>query len=285
MAVGVALPDHVDVAGRQIDRRACQHAAADVVQYAVTHIDGVIQSNDAPRCAVPFREVLEHPFAAKTTHRIFAHRSGRVGLARAALRDAGERIDVAGGEGDDPTVTEGLGDDGRHRDVHRPGQRQRSGRAELAPGHEHDVRASGQRRDRLTIHEIAGYRLDVARLQFFPDRRIGEARDADNAPVWRSAFGEPRQRQPHLAADAENQDIARDRFEIMYQGGRGPGHEFFECRLVAEPCGQFGRVVLCHRSVSVTPSRQAGLRRSDAAGGLPVSSGIPNPAIPTGFWE
>src|SRR6476620_12411964 len=57
--IGIALPDHVDVAGRQIDRLGGEHARGDVVQHAVAHVDRIVQSDDAPRRSGRARERSE----------------------------------------------------------------------------------------------------------------------------------------------------------------------------------------------------------------------------------
>ena len=62
--VGVALPDDVDMAHGEVDRLAVAHLAADVVQHAVAHVDGVVQAEQAAGRAVLGREILEHALAA-----------------------------------------------------------------------------------------------------------------------------------------------------------------------------------------------------------------------------
>src|SRR5215203_223444 len=49
---GVALPDHVDVAHRDVDLVAVPHLAGDVVEHAVAHVDGVVEPEEPPRRAV-----------------------------------------------------------------------------------------------------------------------------------------------------------------------------------------------------------------------------------------
>ena len=47
----------------EIDRLAVAHLAADVVQDAVTHVDGVVQAEQTARRAVLGGEILEHALA------------------------------------------------------------------------------------------------------------------------------------------------------------------------------------------------------------------------------
>src|SRR6478609_3152966 len=64
--IGIALPDHVDVARSEVDRLACEHACGDVVQHAVAHVDRIVEADDAPRRSARAREVLEHALARHT---------------------------------------------------------------------------------------------------------------------------------------------------------------------------------------------------------------------------
>ena len=57
---------------------------------------------------------------------------------------------------------------------------------------------------------------------------LAEAGDADDALAGRGALGHAGQRRPHLAADAENEDVAIDRGEIVDQGLRRRGHKIFQ---------------------------------------------------------
>ena len=61
--IGIALPDHVDVAGGEIDRLPRKHARGDVMEHAVAHIDRIVEANDAAGRAVQARKILEHGFA------------------------------------------------------------------------------------------------------------------------------------------------------------------------------------------------------------------------------
>ena len=64
------------------------------------------------------------------------------------------RINAAGRKGDDARAGEGLGDQRRHMGIHRPGQVLGAGRAELAAGHEHDVRQLRQLLDLRAVEQI-----------------------------------------------------------------------------------------------------------------------------------
>ena len=45
--IGVALPDHVDMPRCEIDRLARKHPRGDVVQHPITHVDCIVEANDA----------------------------------------------------------------------------------------------------------------------------------------------------------------------------------------------------------------------------------------------
>src|SRR6185312_816907 len=84
-AVGVALPDHVDMAGGEIDGLAHPHLLRHVVQHAITHVDGVIEPNEAARRTMEAREILEHALAPDAGIGIGAARIRGRGLAGAAM--------------------------------------------------------------------------------------------------------------------------------------------------------------------------------------------------------
>jgi hypothetical protein len=160
--VGVALPDHVDVAHREVDRLAVAHLAADVVQHAVAHVDRVVQPEQAARRAVlaeKYSNMRSRPTQEWRSRRAAARRHV---LGRAAALDRHEGINAAGREGDDARGLEDLGDHRRHLHVHRPGERHVAGRAELAAGHEHHVGRLGQALERAAIEQVGGDRLDAA---------------------------------------------------------------------------------------------------------------------------
>ena len=128
--------------------------------------------------------------------------SRRDRLGRALMPDFDERIDVAGREGDDPRVRENLGHMRRHQDVHRPGEVERSALAEFPPGHEHDVADARQLGDCGAVEQVAAQGLDAPRFELVLHIGLAEAGDADHALAGSRALGEPRERRPHLAADA-----------------------------------------------------------------------------------
>ncbi len=49
--VGVRLPDHVDVAHRQVDGHAGQQALRQVHEDPVSHLDGVVEPQNRDACA------------------------------------------------------------------------------------------------------------------------------------------------------------------------------------------------------------------------------------------
>ena len=61
-----------------------------------------------------------------------------------------------------------------------------------------------------------------------------------HALAWRRALGETRQRRPDLAADAQNDDIARDCCDIRDERRRWRGHHLFEMVDVAKAIRQNG---------------------------------------------
>ena len=101
-------------------------------------------------------------------------------------------IDAAGGEGDDARAGERLGDQGRDVRVHRPGEFLAAARAELAPGHEHDIGQLGQGLDLLAVEEIGGDAFDAMALQAVAQTLLAETGHADHPLGWSGALGQPR---------------------------------------------------------------------------------------------
>ena len=72
--VGVALPDHVGVAHRHVDRLAVAHLARDVVQHAVAQVDRVVEAEDQARRAARLGVPAQHALAAEAARRVVAGR-------------------------------------------------------------------------------------------------------------------------------------------------------------------------------------------------------------------
>ncbi len=209
------------------------------------------------------REVLEHPLAADAGVRVLAGRRGRRRVfRRAAAPGRHERVHAGGREGDDPRAGEGFGDERRDVDVHRPGEMLGAGRAELAPGHEHDVRELRQPRERVAVEEIGRDAFDAVTSERIAYARLREARHGDDASARRRALGEPRERRPHLAAGAEHDDVARRAPEIGDQRRRGRGHHVLEVLDALESVGQghWTTLALKRSGFALGAARRAHLR-------------------------
>ena len=160
-------------------------------------------------------EVLEHPLAAEAAHGVLADGVERVGLDASRRASTGvEAVDVAGGEGDDPAARGNAGRPCRAGSVFIA---QVSGflpgRAELHAGHVDDVGRVGQLVELRRVEQVAADRLDAVLLRAVAAARGIEKRDdADDAPADAGrvdcALRHARQRRPHLAADAEDDDVA-----------------------------------------------------------------------------
>ena len=227
-AICFALPDNVGMACGEINRLACEHLGSDIPQYAVTHVDGVVETDRAPRRAVFRRKELEHAFAAQAGLGIFADGAGHGLFCDVRTVDIDHRIDVAGRKGDNPAVAIGFGNDRRHMHVHRPGQIRAAAAAELAPGHEDDVFGFWQRRDVVGVEQIALDRLDTPGGQLFFHTGFGKAGDANDFFVGCGAFGHAGEGRAHLAADTEHDDIAVEGGEIGDERVVGCCHILFE---------------------------------------------------------
>ena len=85
----------------------------------------------------------------------------------------------------------------------------------LWPAAKMTLGASGSAASAVTIEQVAGDGLDAGRGKPIAHRRIAETGDADDAPRRRRALGEAGQRRPHLAGDAEDDQIAVDARELV----------------------------------------------------------------------
>src|SRR5690606_9030105 len=101
--------------------------------------------------------------------------------------------------------------------VHRPGQRLVAARAELSAGHEDHVLRLRQGLHLLRVEQVGRDRLDTPAFKLSTERGFAEPGNADHPLLRRGAAGKARQRRSHLAADAEDQDVAIYRGEVVYQ--------------------------------------------------------------------
>ena len=118
--VGVPLPDHVDLAHRDVDRLAVAHLARDVVEHAVAQVDRIVEPVD--QTGVPrVSEYQCSPLAPDAAGGVFARRrQERLVLARAARCHREERVDVAGRERDDAALRHRFRDERGQQRVRRP---------------------------------------------------------------------------------------------------------------------------------------------------------------------
>src|SRR6185369_4348969 len=190
-------------------------------------------------------------------------------FARARDADGRQAVDVSGREGDDPRRPIALGDERRHVRVHGPGERRRAARAELVAGGEDHVRRVGQRGDGGAVEQVAGDRFDAVLAEPVAHRAVAEAGDADDAALRRRALGQARQRRPHLAGDAEDEEVAVDRRQVVDEGARRPGEEFVERLDRREAFRQGRRVEKVHVSFAFGgPHQFSGASPQQAARGV-----------------
>ena len=128
--------------------------------------------------------------------------------------------------------------------VHGPGQRRIARGAELHGGHVDDVVEPRQRLHGAPVEQVACDRLDAGLLEPGAGRSVREARHADDALVGRRPLGHARERRPHLAGDAEHEDVAVDAGEVGDQLRRRLGHEVLERGDALEAVGQARRAVM-----------------------------------------
>src|SRR4051794_10423199 len=98
---GIALPDDIHVAHREWNGLATPDAHPDIGEHAISQIDRVVEPNDGDRRAITLGVELEHAFTAKRRDRVLSHRADLIALPCAPVRNRRERINIAGGEGDD----------------------------------------------------------------------------------------------------------------------------------------------------------------------------------------
>ena len=200
--------------------------AGDVDENAVAHFDRIVEADDGAAQAVLAREVVEDALAPQAGHGVFADRRQGFALEGTAGDDGHERIDIAGGEGDDAGIEVALADQSRQVGVDGPGHVLIAGGAELLAGHKDHVAASGQGGELCPVQQVAGERLDAPALQLVADMGLAEAGDAIDAvgrvELIEGAHGHTRQGGAHLAADAEDDQV---RVQLV-EGGQGGGGGF-----------------------------------------------------------
>ena len=129
--VGVALPDDVDGAHREVDGLAGENLPGEIDEDAVAQLAGVVEADDGDARAAGAAEVVVEALAADAAGGVFADGHERIGFDGAAVRDGRERIDVAGGKGGDAAAGEALADHGGHPAVDGPGVAGPAGGAEF----------------------------------------------------------------------------------------------------------------------------------------------------------
>ena len=189
---GIALPYDVDVSHADVDRFAVAHLRGNVEQHTVAHVDCIVEAEQPAGRGVGLRVIFENPLAPDAGVGVFAGRGERRLLGRTATLHRDKRIDATGREGDDARGAESLGDNRRHLDVHRPGQRGIFLRAEFPSGHKDDVPNLRQCCDCGAIQEIAGDGFDPAGIEAFAQTHFVEARDADHASAGHGIPSQPR---------------------------------------------------------------------------------------------
>ncbi len=222
LRVGVALPDDVDVAHGDVDRLAALHLRGDVEEDAVAHVDRVVEADDAARRAVLAPRStrtcargrgttarIRRPAPAASTR---SRRRGRPAPGRRRCRSRRRRCATRGSA--------------RRRAPARARSSPRSAPAlplapNLWPAAKITFGASGSAAIGGAVEQVAGDRLDAVRRELVAHRAVAEAGDADDAPRRRGALGQARQRRPHLAGDAEDQEVAFDGAELVDQGAVG----------------------------------------------------------------
>src|SRR5688572_6678423 len=180
--VGVALPDDIDVAGREIDGRAAEDFAGDVVEHAIAAVDRVVEPEQQRLGAVACRLPLDGAFAAHAAVGVFAGRGEGIVLGRPTGGYGDEGIYTAGREGDEAAVPERCGDLRGEQGIYGPGTGRRAGGAELVARHHDDVLGLGQGLHCYRIEEVGLDRLDPLRLELLYQRAVGEARDGKDLP-------------------------------------------------------------------------------------------------------
>jgi hypothetical protein len=103
-------------------------------------------------------------------------------------------------------------------------------------GHHDHVRHVRQACDRLAVEQVGADRLDPLGLERLGDGGVAEAGDRDDPLAGRRAARHARQRRAHLAAHAEQHDVAVERREVGLDLGRGPREPLLQLLDVAGGC-------------------------------------------------
>jgi len=223
ISAGVALPDDVHMAGREIDRLAVAHLARDV-EPARRNAGRSRSSGEQPaRRAVSRAEMLEQALAPDTGIGVFARRIERRVFVRSHLVDGNEGVHAAGRKGDDPRFLK--------RSATSPGRNvfiaQVSGWSALEPNLRPAMKTTFRARGR-SASAFASSRsariVSTPHSQLLPDSRLAESRDADDPPAGRGAPGHPREGGPFFRPRREPGCHRRSRPgrpPAPHPGGRG----------------------------------------------------------------
>src|SRR5262249_21329301 len=115
---------------------------------------------------------------------------------------------------------------------------------------------------------------------------FAEGGDSDDTARGRRALGEARQCRPHLAADPEQHDVARNRRKIALERGIGRRHEILERRHVGEALRQGAgtHAVTCSPAGRIADLGAAGIGRSAAKSVSPATAKPGQASEPRRSW-
>ena len=221
--IGIALPDHVDMAHAShrsaCRREPCRH----IEQNAVAHVDRVVETKQpAGRAVAAARNVRTSVRARRT--------NWHIRRARAAARPLSHRRYR-------PGRTDRRSRSRTRRCANRENARRRSQARwtfiaqvsaglscapNFRPAMKITLRTCGNASTAARSRKSQAIVLDPARVKRVSQRGFAESRDADDAFVRRGIPREPRQRRPHLAADAKHHDVAVDRRQVGGERPAGP---------------------------------------------------------------
>ena len=192
----------------QIESLALMNHLGNVVQHAVTKINGVVQPDQRHRRAVAAGLVFEEPFPRETGVRVFAQRIGRGGFGGAAAIHGNQRIHAAGRERDQFGIPITGRRISRHERVHRPRKPGIILRAEFLADEINDIFTIGQLRPSGCLREICGVRLHAVIFQPLAGGVVGISADGDDLQrvpgQIRRVLGQYGQCGPHLTARPED---------------------------------------------------------------------------------
>src|SRR5579859_2790290 len=114
-----------------VDWAALEDFLADIEQYTVAQVDGIVQAQEHQRGVIALRKIFEDALTAEGGLRVLADGAGAHVFGRAALRYRNQRVDISCRERHNARRSVAIGHERGEQRVHGPSEMLGAGRSEL----------------------------------------------------------------------------------------------------------------------------------------------------------